>query len=181
MELLPGQDRKKAEAMVDAELKRLADEPVSAEELARVRQGIIAGAVFDRESVHQLADNIAQGVTLENLDWLRSLLPKIAAVTAEDVQRVAKKYLDPQKRVVVWSVPKEGAEVSGGRGGRRCRSAEAAGTVPFADRGLSPFSESAEKKGTVPFVATFYPGKPRAARAAPGRRSDSRSRRGRGG
>ena len=116
MELLPGQDRQKAEAMVVAELKRLADEPVTAEELARVRQGIIAGAVFDRESVHQLADNIAQGVTLENLDWLKSLLPKVAAVTPADIQRVTKKYLDPQKRVVVWSVPKAGAADAGGAG-----------------------------------------------------------------
>jgi zinc protease len=107
MELLPGKDRKHAEELVLAELKRLADEPVPDDELNRVRQGIIAGAVFDRESVHGMADNLAQGLTNNDLPWLKSLLPRMAAVTATDIQRVAKKYLDPQKRVVVWSVPKE--------------------------------------------------------------------------
>jgi zinc protease len=107
LELLPGKDRKHAEELVLAELKRLADEPIPDDELNRVRQGIIAGAVFDRESVHGMADNLAQGLTNNDLNWLKSLLPRMAAVTSADVQRVAKKYLDPQKRVVVWSVPKE--------------------------------------------------------------------------
>ena len=42
------------------------------------------------------------------------MLPRMAAVTADDIQRVAKKYLDPQKRVVVWSVPKASKEQGGG-------------------------------------------------------------------
>ena len=73
LELLPGKDRKAAEKLVLAELQQLADTPITAVELARVRQGIIASAVFDRESVHQLADNIAQGVTLNDLPWLKTL------------------------------------------------------------------------------------------------------------
>jgi zinc protease len=64
-----------------------------------------------------LADNIAQGVTLNDLSWLKSLLPRIAAVTPADVQRVAKKYLDPNQRVVVWSVPKESADEDVSKGG----------------------------------------------------------------
>ena len=107
LELLPGKDRKHAEKLVLAELKRLADEPVPDDELNRVRQGIVAGAVFDRESVHGMADNLSQGLTNNDLTWLKTLLPRMAAVTPADIQRVAKKYLDPQKRVVVWSVPKE--------------------------------------------------------------------------
>ncbi len=114
LELLPGKDRKHAEELVLAELKRLTVEPVPDDELNRVRQGIIAGAVFDRESVHGMADNLAQGLTNNDLTWLKSLLPRMAAVTSADIQRVAKKYLDPQKRVVVWSVPKENKEKSAG-------------------------------------------------------------------
>ncbi|HEX3998576.1 MAG TPA: pitrilysin family protein [Pirellulales bacterium] len=112
VELLPGKDRQKAEQLVVAELQELAGHPVPQAEMDRVRQLLVAGAVFDREAVHQLADNIAQGVSVNSLDWLKTLLPRIAGVTAADVQRVAKKYLDPQHRVVVWSVPKPQQEES---------------------------------------------------------------------
>ena len=117
LELLPGKDRKAAEKLVLGELQQLADTPITPAELARVRQGIIASAVFDRESVHQLADNIAQGVTLNDLPWLKTLLPRIAAVTPADVQRVAKKYLNPNQRVVVWSVPNESTDDDAKKGG----------------------------------------------------------------
>ncbi|HEV2969260.1 MAG TPA: insulinase family protein, partial [Pirellulales bacterium] len=106
LELLPGKERNHAEELVLAEFKRLANEPVPKDEMDRVRQGIIAGAIFDRESVHNMADNMAQGLTNNDLPWLKAMLPRLAAVTAADIQRVAKKYLDPEKRVVVWSVPK---------------------------------------------------------------------------
>jgi zinc protease len=114
MELLPGKDRAEGEKLVLAELQKVADDPVPPEELQRVKQGIVAGAVFDRESVHQLADNISQAVTVKDVAWLRGLLPRIAAVTPADIQRVAKKYLDPQTRVVVWSVPGEGEAAAAG-------------------------------------------------------------------
>src|SRR5262249_4051694 len=74
-------------------------------ELKRAKRRLLAGAVFQREGVHGLADSIARGVTTNDLDFLKTYLTKIQAVTAEDVQRVAKTYLDPEKRAVVWSVP----------------------------------------------------------------------------
>jgi zinc protease len=122
MELLPGKDRGKAEQLVVAELQELADHPVPQPEMDRVRQLLVAGAVFDREAVHQLADNIAQGVSVNSLDWLKTLLPRIAGVTAADVQRVARKYLNPQHRVVVWSVPKPKAAESTSSGDPHARS-----------------------------------------------------------
>ena len=88
-----------------AELKRLADEAPTAAEVKRVQQGIVANTIFGRESVHGLADSIAQGVTVADLDFLKKFLPSVLAVTPADVQRVAKKYFNPETRVVVWSVP----------------------------------------------------------------------------
>jgi zinc protease len=106
VELLKGKDRKKVEDLVLAEMSRLAAKPVNAEELNRVKQQIVAAAIFNRESVHGLADSIAQGVTINDLDFLKNYLPRVMALTAEDVQKVAKKYFDPEARVVVWSLPK---------------------------------------------------------------------------
>jgi zinc protease len=105
IELLKDKDRDKAEKVVLAELKRLADEAPSPAEVKRIQQGIITNAVFARESTHGLADSIAQGVTVADLDFLKKNLPAVLAVTPADVQRVAKKYLNPETRVVVWSIP----------------------------------------------------------------------------
>jgi zinc protease len=113
VELLKGKDRAKAEKLVLKELQRVRDEPMTDAELKRVKQNIVAGSVFARESVHGLADSIAQGVTTNDLEFLKNYLPRVLDVTAADVQRVAKKYLDPEKSVTVWSVPssKKGSRI----------------------------------------------------------------------
>jgi zinc protease len=106
LELLKGKPRQRAEELVLAELKRLAAEPVGPEELQRVRRIITAGFVFGHESVHELADSIARGVTTNDLDYLKTYLARVTAVTPAQIQAAASKYLHPDKRVVVWSVPK---------------------------------------------------------------------------
>jgi zinc protease len=106
VQLLPGKDRKQTEKLVLDELQRLCAEPVSPGELKRVQQSVLSDAVFNRESTHNLADSIARGVTTNDLEFLKNYLPSIMAVTAKDVQRVARKYLEPEERVVVWSLPK---------------------------------------------------------------------------
>jgi zinc protease len=105
IEVLRDQDRRKTEQLTLDELQRLRNKPASAAELKRAKQGLLAGAIFGRESVHNLADSIARGVTTNDLDFLKNYLPRIEAVTAQDVQEVARKYLDPERRVVVWSIP----------------------------------------------------------------------------
>ena len=67
LELLPGKDRKHAEELVLAELKKLADEPVPADELNRVRTGIISPGRF----------SIAKASTTWRIIWLRGWWPTI--------------------------------------------------------------------------------------------------------
>ena len=105
VELLPGKDRKKAELIVFTELARLAKEPVSDEELARVKRQLLAGYVFGQEDVHALCDTIAKSVTKADLDYAKTYLSKVLAVTAKDVQRVAAKSLTEAQAAVVWSIP----------------------------------------------------------------------------
>ncbi len=129
VELYPDKDRAAVEKTVLAELKRLQDEPVSAAELRRAQQNILASTVFARESVHGLADSIAQGVTTNDLDYMKKYLPSILAVTTKDVQRVAKEYLNANTRVTLWSLPAK--ENKGGtdkkpEGGQRQRQRVAA-------------------------------------------------------
>jgi zinc protease len=114
LEMLGGKDRARAEAVVFEELKRLASEPVTAEELARAKRQLLAGFVFSNEDIHALGDVIAQAVTVHDADYLKHYLERAVAVTPADIQRAAAKYFAPEKAVVVWSLPPAGAEGAGG-------------------------------------------------------------------
>ncbi|MRR50974.1 MAG: insulinase family protein [Rhodocyclaceae bacterium] len=95
------------EAALRAELKRVQDEGVSAEELTRVKTQTIAAQVYKRDSMMaqamEIGGLIAVGHSYKDID---RMLDKIRSVTAEEVQAVAKKYfkddsltvavLDPQ-------------------------------------------------------------------------------------
>jgi zinc protease len=108
VELIKGKDRKQAESLVLNELKTLAEKPIDETELKRVKQIVIASTIFRREGVFGLGDSIARGVTTNDLEFLRTYLPRIEAVTAQDMQQAVRKYLNPATNVVVWSVPREG-------------------------------------------------------------------------
>src|SRR5205807_7785705 len=125
----------KTEKLVLAELKQLQDQPVSPAELKRVERDLIASSIFGRESVQSLADSIARGVTTNDLDYLKTYLPRLQAVTAQDVQAAARKYFDPQQRVVVWSVP-QSAQARGSKTEHRRSSSEASrsGSAAGMDR-----------------------------------------------
>lgn len=105
VELLPGKDRAQAEKLFLAELHKLREETVSKEELSRIQQQILASNVFRQESTYGLANSLGQAVTLTSLDFARQYLPRITAVTPEDVKRVARKYLETSRSATVWSIP----------------------------------------------------------------------------
>jgi zinc protease len=81
------------EAALRGELKRIADEGVTAEELARIKTQIIAGQVYKRDSMMAQAMEIGQ-FEATGFNWrdYDKLLDKLRSVTTEEVQAVAKKY-----------------------------------------------------------------------------------------
>ncbi len=107
LEVMKGTDPKKAEKALLEELRKLADDPITAEELTRVKRGILANMIFGQEGVHELADSIANAVAQSNLDYRRTYSARLQAVTAKDIQTAARKYLDPNKRAVVFSKPEK--------------------------------------------------------------------------
>jgi zinc protease len=142
MEVLPGKDRAAAEKLLLAELAKLRDQPVPADELSRAQRQIVAASIFGQESTYGLANRIGQAVTLTSLEFARGYLPRVAAVTPRDVQRVARKYLVPERSATVWSVPPEKAgrpseprpSGSGGRLNRAVAVAEGAFDLKKARR-----------------------------------------------
>lgn len=105
VEMLPGKDRAAVEKLLLAQLAELREQPLPAAELHRVQQQLLAAAVFAREGTYGLANAIGEAVMVTSLDHARQYLPGLLAVTPADVQRVARKYLDPQRSVTIWSVP----------------------------------------------------------------------------
>lgn len=89
-----------------AQVKRLQDAPVSAAELARVKAKVVAGAVFEQDSIFYQAMKIGQLESV-GLDWRLAddYVSRIKAVTAEQVQAVAAKYLVDKHLTVAELVP----------------------------------------------------------------------------
>jgi zinc protease len=102
-----GRSADELEAALRGELKRVQEEGVAADELARVKTQVIAAQVYKRDSMMAQAMEIggteAAGYRWQDVD---RMLDKLRAVTAEEVQAVAQKYfrddlltvavLDPQ-------------------------------------------------------------------------------------
>ena len=90
----PGHTVAEVETALHEQIKRLRDEPVSDDELNRVKAQVIAGKVYQKDSVFY------QGMVLGTLETVGlsykladEYVDKIKAVTAKQVQEVARKYL----------------------------------------------------------------------------------------
>ena len=83
------------EAALRGEIKRIQEEGVSAEELARVKTQTIAAQVYKRDSIMAQAMEIG-GAESAGVEWknIGRILEKIRGVTAEQVQAVANKYFN---------------------------------------------------------------------------------------
>lgn len=89
------------ETALRAQVQRLIDEPVSAEELRRVKTQVVAENVYTRDSVFYQAMQLGMLETV-GLDWrlLNDYVPRIEAVTAAHIQQVASRYLQPDRLTV---------------------------------------------------------------------------------
>ncbi len=83
------------QAALRAEIQRIRDEGISAEELARVKTQAVAAQVYKRDSLMGQAMEIGY-LESAGLSWRdeAKLLDGLRAVTAEEVQAVARRYFD---------------------------------------------------------------------------------------
>jgi len=100
------------EALIYAEIERLKKEPIADWELQKAKN------TTRRNFINGLESSLSRAVTLGT--WMtyysdpnlaNTRLSKVAAVTKEDVQRVANKYLAETNRVVIVTTPKPKAKV----------------------------------------------------------------------
>ena len=96
-----GKTRAELEAGFRAEISRLVKEGVAADELARAKAQLVAGQIYKLDSMFAQAMEIGQletsGISYQ-MD--KRLIEKLQAVTAEQVQAVARKYFRDEQLTV---------------------------------------------------------------------------------
>ncbi len=101
-----GTDMATLEQALLEQIERLKREPVGAEELARIKAGVVASEIYQRDSVQHQAVVLGMLATLGYDPALMDrYAERIRAVTAEQVQAVARKYLVPRHRTVAILAP----------------------------------------------------------------------------
>ena len=105
-----GKDIKEAEAAISEVIAAAHTAPVTEPELQRVRTSARRNAVSTRESVLSRATSLADNAVMYNdPNRINTLTDRLSAVTAADVQRVARTYLRTTNRIVMHTLPGGGA------------------------------------------------------------------------
>ncbi|WP_248746694.1 pitrilysin family protein [Pseudomonas sp. MWU12-2037] len=111
----PNSQKKKTLADTEAGLWRLLDQlktqAPSAEELERVRAQVIAGLVYERDSITSQASAIGILETV-GLSWkmMDSELSDLQSVTPQDLQKAARTYFTRERLSVAHVLPEESAQ-----------------------------------------------------------------------
>jgi zinc protease len=107
--MMPWGDREKVLAAVESHIKRLIDEPVTEEELTKVKNERLRELVTGTLTVANKANLLGQAATIEgDPDRVNHRLERIRAVTIADLQRVAKIYLSAERRTTMRVEPSLG-------------------------------------------------------------------------
>lgn len=93
-----------------SQLKDLQDNPPSTEELARVRAQVIAGLVYERDSITSQATSIGELETV-GLSWrlLDQDLAALESITPADIQAAARTYFTRTRLTVAHILPEAAA------------------------------------------------------------------------
>jgi len=104
---MPGQTPETLEKELLAAMERFKTEPATEEELARAKNQMEAAFVFQEDSIHRRASLLARFELLGSYAKKDEFLKQIRAVTAADVQRVARSWFPPDRKNVGVLLPKQ--------------------------------------------------------------------------
>jgi zinc protease len=93
------------EARLQAAVDTLLTSPPTPDELGSTRARLLDELVFDLETTEDAAHQLAYYEGLDAFDVLLDLPDHLAAVTAEDISRLASSYLRPDQRTIGWYLP----------------------------------------------------------------------------
>jgi zinc protease len=101
----PGVEFAQVEQVIDQVIADIAENPVRAEDLERVKTQLIAGAIYAQDNQATLArwygGALSTGLSIEDI---RSWPDRIRAVTAQQVRAAAQKWLDKKRSVTGYLI-----------------------------------------------------------------------------
>ena len=107
----PGVTLEQVEQALREQIKTLQTTLPSEDEMARVRAGVLASQVFEKDSVMGQAMELGMLSTLGlDIELAEQFEEQLGKVTAEDVQRVARQWLIPERLAVAHVVPAQEEE-----------------------------------------------------------------------
>jgi predicted Zn-dependent peptidase len=107
----PGQSPAVVEKALIAELEKLTTEPITERELQRAKNQFARDYILGRESIQDKATHLAHAEVLHSdITTADGEFDIFQGITLADVQRVAKTYFTPERRVVLHVMPKGGVQ-----------------------------------------------------------------------
>ncbi|MDO5522540.1 MAG: pitrilysin family protein [Bacteroidia bacterium] len=102
-----GQSSKQSvEKTFDVEIQRLQNNLISEEEYQKLQNQLAANFVNSLSSMENIAESLATyRVLYGNTNLINEVVKKYRSITREDIQAVAKKYLNPNQRIVIDYLP----------------------------------------------------------------------------
>jgi zinc protease len=101
-----GRTLPEVEAALEAELARLAAEPITPAELAKALKRARAQFIMAGESISGQAQLLgAAEATTGDYTWFETVLDRLSQVTTDDIERVRATYLTRRNRTVGWYEP----------------------------------------------------------------------------
>jgi len=108
MTVHPDRSSENALSALDDEIKRIQDQPVKEDEIARAIKQARAIFAYGSENITNQAFWMGYAEMFADYNWFLTYLDSLATVTPADVQRVAQQYLLPRSRVIGTYVPDGG-------------------------------------------------------------------------
>jgi zinc protease len=101
----------KALSVLDDEVRRIQDAPVSADEIARAVKQARALFAYGSENITNQAFWLGHADMFATYDWFVNYVQELEKISPADVQRAAQTYLSPDNRVVGFYLPNGDEEV----------------------------------------------------------------------
>ncbi len=90
------------DGLLAAEIARVGAEGVTAEELTKAQNAVRASLVLERQTAHNTAEALHTArMFLGSVDAVNGMLDRYMKVTADDIRRVAAKYLSPANSLIL--------------------------------------------------------------------------------
>jgi Predicted Zn-dependent peptidases len=108
MTIHPRRKPEEALAALDREIQRVKEEKVTKEEITRAIKQARALFAYGSENITNQGFWLGYAEMFADYSWFETYLDKLSAVTVKDVQRVAKEYFQPQRRIIGTYIPLDG-------------------------------------------------------------------------